>query len=245
VIVDVNVSLGRWPFRRLLGDDPAALVAHLRRHGVTQAWAASFDGLLHRDIGAVNARLAEDCRTHEAGFLVPFGTVNPALPDWQEDLRRCHEVHGMRGIRLHPNYHGYRLDEPVAADLLASAAQRGLLVQIALVMEDERTQHPLLRVPPVDPKPLTDLAARIPGLRLVVLNGNRLPKLPALRDIAMVEGIGGVRRLIDEAGLEQVLFGSHFPLFLFESAALKVKEAGLDAGQTAAIFEANARRLMR
>jgi len=34
VIVDTNVSLSRWPFRRLVGDEPAELVARLRKQNV-------------------------------------------------------------------------------------------------------------------------------------------------------------------------------------------------------------------
>lgn len=253
-LIDVNVNISRWPLRRVRWDDTSALVTMLRRQGLAQAWVGSFDGLLHKDLASVNARLADECRRHGRGILVPFGSINPKLPDWEEDLRRCAEVHGMPGIRLHPNYHGYKLDDPDFRRLAQMAAKRGLLVQLALVMEDERMMHPLLRVEPVDTAPLVDLVKQIPGLRLVLLNALRTLRAKPLLDliaagevyveIAMLEGVGGIANLLAQVPVHRVLFGSHAPLFYFEAALLKLKESPLTDQQRRALRIDNARRLL-
>src|SRR5947199_118617 len=62
-LIDVSVSLSRWPCRRLPLDDASKLGAKLHSLGVVQAWAGSFEALLHKDLGLANARLAEECRT--------------------------------------------------------------------------------------------------------------------------------------------------------------------------------------
>jgi predicted TIM-barrel fold metal-dependent hydrolase len=254
MIVDANVHLSRWPCRRLPGDETPELVARLRKRNVTQAWAASFDGILHRDIAAVNARLVSDCRAHGAGLLVPFGSINPKLPSWQEDVRRCAVDHRMPGIRLYPNYHGYELTDAAFAELLHIAAEREILVQLAVSMEDTRTQHPLLRVQAVDLSALPALVRNEPKLRLVLLNctpslrGRQLKLLAEAGevyfDIATVEGVEGLARLADQVTPDRILFGSYFPFFYFESAFLKVEESGLPESAKSKILEGNAGRLV-
>ena len=139
------------------------------------------------------------------------------------------------------------------AEVLKLAASRGIIVQLALCMEDERTQHPLMRVAPVDLTPFADLAQAEPKLKLVVLNcypqlipAQITPLIPIRNvyfELSMVERVGAVARLIETFTLERVLFGSHSPFFYFESAELKVQEAGLSDAQKKRVLEGNAKRL--
>ncbi len=254
MLIDTNVYLSRWPFRRLPLDEPKALVGKLRQHNVVQAWVGSFDGLLHKDIAGGNARLATECAEYGKKLLLPFGSINPMLPDWEEDLRRCHEEFKMPGVRLHPNYHGYTLSDPAFAKLLRMAAERNLLVQLAVVMEDRRVQHPLISVEPVDTAPLAKLIKETPGLRLQLLNslqalrGGPLLSILAAGNVAVemanLEGAGGISTLLSSVSREKLLFGSYSPFFNFESALLKMKESPLSAEQKSAISVENARRLL-
>jgi uncharacterized protein len=254
-LVDTNITLSHWPERRVPLDETRALVARLKSHGVTEAWAASLDALLHKDMASANARLAADCRNEGRGLLVPFGSVNPTLPAWEEDLCRCAEQHRMPGLRLYPNYHRYTLSDPKFAKVLDLAGERKLVVQLALSLEDERTQHPLMQVPHVDVTPLPGLLQSRPASRVVLLNWWRTVKSDQLArlaasgqvffDIATVEGVGGVANLLKLVPAERVVFGSFAPLFYFESALLKLQESPLSQARLAAIRAGNAQSCRR
>jgi predicted TIM-barrel fold metal-dependent hydrolase len=252
-LIDTNAWLGRWPFRHSPLEEPHAFADKLRTQGITEAWAGNLDALLHKDILAVNRRTADACKSISGGLLRPVGALNPRLPGWRGTLHECAHTHGMKIIRLHPNYHGYTLAEPLAVEVLRECVTAGMCVQIPLVMEDERTLHPLVQVPPVDPAPLADHLTQIPGLRVQLLNAFRtlrgLPiKTLAARgfsfEIATLEGIEGVANLLKEIPADKVCFGSHAPVFILESAKLKLTESRLSPAERAAISAQNARALL-
>jgi len=261
-IIDTNVHLFDWPFRKLKYARTDALVAKLRKHRITQAWAGTFEAVLNKQLEAINRRLADECRERSGGLLLPIGSVNPVWPDWEEDLRRCHEQYRMPGVRLYPAYHGYALDHPEFARLLSAAAKRGLLVQITLRLEDERVHHVALNIPAMNLSPLPDLLKKVPEAKVQLINsagpllGNNVSALvrntTVTFDIAATEGNGGVGRLIEGTNysyrgaipVERLLFGSHAPFFPCESALLKLFESPLSLEQLEKLMNANAKRLL-
>jgi uncharacterized protein len=260
-IIDTNVNLFDWPFRVLKYPDTKALVAKLKKHRIVEAWAGSFEALLSKDMNGVNARLAAECRQH-AGFLIPFGSVNLAWPDWEEDVRRCHEVHKMPGLRIYPGYQPFDLDHPGMASLVKMTAERGLILQVVFGMEDPRAHHPIINVGPVTFDPLLKLADGTPKAKIQLLHfsgaqqGNALSQFMAkpntFLDISRLEGNGAVGRMIGSIEglpsgrvlLDRIVFGSHVPYFPAETALLKLIESPLDASQLQAIMRGNARRLL-
>ncbi len=253
-LIDSHVYVFQWPFRRIPNAKPKELVDSLKKSGVTCAWAGSLEALLHRDIASVNARLYDECRKYGDGFLVPCGTVNPTLPDWTEDFRRCVENHKMRVVRLFPGYHGYTLDMPEVGRLLALAGEAGIGVQIVVEMEDARAQHPLFPVKPVDVTPLSRWLDDFLALRLMLLNCHRavpaqqLAKLVATGrvyvDLGMLEGMAGLERLTSVIPIERICFGSYAPVFYFASALLKLAESRLSGANLDAICYHNAEEFL-
>ncbi|MEX2232600.1 MAG: hypothetical protein WD824_10595 [Cyclobacteriaceae bacterium] len=262
-IIDTNVNVFEWPFRKLKYSDTKSLVGKLRLHRIRQAWAGSFEALFHKDVNGVNSRLTEECRKNGDGMMLPFGAVNVAWPGWEEDLRRCHEIYRMPGIRLYPGYQSFDLDHPEFPRLVQLATERGLIIQIVGDMEDSRTQHPIVHVRGVKIEPLIEIVKKNARAKVHLLywnhkvEGAQLDRLIAetnvLLDTSRIEGTGSVGRLIEgkpwygshkPVPVERILFGSHAPYFPVEANILKLFESPLNLQQMQAIMVDNASRLL-
>jgi len=261
-IIDTNLNLFDWPFRSLKYRNTNALVAKLKKHRVIEAWAGSFEALLSKDMSGVNQRLADECRTQGPGFLIPFGSVNLAWPDWEDDLRRCHEFHKMPGLRIYPGYQPFDLGHPAMESLVKMTAERGLILQVVFGMEDPRVHHPIINVGPVTFASLLEAMKSMPKAKVELLHfagssqGEDLSQFMTnpntVMDISRLEGNGAIGRMVGSiTGLpsarvpvERIVFGSHAPYFPIETAILKLIESPLDAQQLQAIMMGNARRLL-
>lgn len=262
-IIDTNVHLLEWPFRKLKYGDTSLLVEKLRKHRIKQAWAGSYESLFHKDIDGVNARLFEECKRHGAEMLLPFGTVNIAWPDWEEDLRRCHEKYKMPGIRIYPGYQTFDLDHPDFFKFMEMVSSRRLILQIVGDMEDVRVHHPIMQVRKVNILPLIENVKKIPPVKVQLLywnhqvEGKQFEKLITetniLLDTSRLESTGAIGRLIDgnswnglmkPVAIERILFGSHAPYFPVETNVLKLFESPLSLLQMQAIMSGNASRFL-
>ena len=262
--VDTHVTIGAFPFRTFKYNGTTAITRKLKAHHIGEAWTGSFESLFHKNIDAVNRSLVQECTAHGEGLLVPFGTVNPAFPDWEEDLRRCAEEYRMPGIRLYPGYHGYTLTDESFRQFIRQAIDRELVVQIAIGVVDPRMEHPLVETEAVDPLPLIDLLKRDESARIQLLfpfyhlRMDRLERMlretEVLFDISNLDATGSLRMAIDGDHLYfpdrkipagRLLMGSHMPWFPLENALFKFMESPLSPDEAGAILAGNAHRLMR
>ena len=253
-LIDTHVYIDHWPHACLPADGPTDLIATLRHNNVSHAWTGSFDGLFHKNIGAVNQRLSDFCAQQENDLLIPFGTVNPTLPDWEEDIRRCHEQFHMPGIRLHPNYHGYMLDDPRFARLLHVTAGRGVIVQLVACLDNALHKWLTPAAAQVDLKPLGQVISKLTNLRLVIAGGvsnvddeairNLLSSKQVYFDVVHLADGNSLTTFVDRASTKRIVFGSGTPLYSIEPARFKLQNAKISNERRSAIASRNAARLI-
>lgn len=59
--------------------------------------------------------------------LIPFGTIHPDFDDWKKELVRLQQA-GIRGIKFHPDYQQFYVDDPKMFPIYEMAAQLGLII---------------------------------------------------------------------------------------------------------------------
>lgn len=249
MIVDFCAYLGDWPTYELRYRDAKGLLKLMDRCAIDAACVSLAGGMFRYDAREANERLCQRVAGHR-DRLWPIGTVNPSVPTWREDVQDGIERQQLAGFRIHPTYQMYGLTAPPVLALAAmlSAAARPLFV--ALYVDEERFQHPAIRVPDVGLSEVGALIAQAPDTTLV-LNGLKtshaleLFQAGAVRDgvyldiDAMDQDYDGLRSLAQRYGKERLVYGSQMPFLYPEAALMVVEHSGLPDEDTEAILSHN------
>ena len=126
--IDCNAFLGAYPWRKVPGTSPDALVEALERTRIDVAWVTHLPSLFWRDPTAGNAWLYEAARKDKRFKAVP--TVHPGLAQWEQVLADAANA-GAPAVRCDPLYLGL---EPAGGEMRVLAAACGA-ARMPLVLE--------------------------------------------------------------------------------------------------------------
>jgi hypothetical protein len=249
--IDVNSFLGSYPFRRVPGTSPDALLRAMDRVAIDQAWVTHLPGIFWRDPAAGNPWLYETVQRHERLWPVP--AVHPAVAGWEAILTEAGDG-GAPAVRCDPTYYGL---DPVGSQMRAliqacSAAQLPLMLAVRL--EDARQRHPHDRAPELPPWAVRALVRSDPAVRLIITHADRAfveevhfgstPEESSrlLWDICWIWGPpeDHLETLLRTVGLERFVFGTGQPLRLPENSIAKLDLLDLTSAQRSAVESGNA-----
>ena len=249
---DLNVYLGRWPFRRLRHAGAEGVRQLMARTGTGQALAIPLQAVFYKDCLDGVREMVEDIGP-EGADLLRLGMVNPNFPGWERDLRYMVETLGCVGCGVVPNYHGYRVYDPCAEALFRTLGEMDLPALLFVRLWDERSHHWCMQVPPVAVEDLSYVLKTYPEVRVAVCNAN-LPSegvalAPILSDRAQTLLTTAYKSLklaqmVDCVGAEHIAYGSGMPFYYPESALLQVLDADIDDRARALILAQNARAFL-
>lgn len=160
---------------------------------------------------------------------IPFGTIHPYYDDWETQLNRL-KAQGIKGLKLHPDFQGFFLDDPKLLPII-EAAQKDFIMLL----------HIGDNLPPKDnpscPYKLAALAKNFPEARFVAAHMGGYKHWKDALDVLIGKNVyidtSSTLDYIDDATLkaimkkqphDKILFGSDYPLYSPDKEIIKLKK---------------------
>lgn len=209
-------------------------------------------GLFYKDCLSAVREMLDELEADSRPDMWPVAVLNPSFPGWQDDLAIVLDGWGCVALRLFPNYHGYRLTDPHATDLLKAVQDRGLPLVISVRVEDERLHYWLVKVQPVPCPDIAWVLRTFPDLKLVLcevrpdevdqLRGDIMNHPHASVDTSARMPQFYLEEMIGQLGSDRVVYGTAMPLKYPECALFQVRDAQLPGATKRKILSENACR---
>ena len=253
-MIDVNAFLGAYPWRKVPGTSPDALLQAMDRTRVQTAWVTHLPSLFWRDPTQGNAWLLETARK-ESRFR-PVPVVHPGLAQWEHVLADAVNA-GAPAVRCDPLYLGL---EPTGGEMRVLAAACGaarIPLLLAVRLEDGRQRHPNDRVPELPAAAIRALIRSDADVRLVVTHADRsfieevhFGSTPSEAgriwwDVSWIWGPpeDHLAILLETIGADRFVFGTGQPLRIPENSVAKLDLLDLSPDRRRAIESENVRRI--
>ena len=231
--IDVNAFLGAYPWARVPGTSPQALVAALDRAAIDEAWVTHLPGLFWRDPTEGNAWLYETCAAMPR--FKPIPAVHPGLAHWADVLNDAAQRRAP-AVRCDPMWYGLHPEGPELRVLAAACGAARLPLVLAVRLEDGRQRHPNDVTPELSAATVRALIRCDEQLRLVITHADRAfveevhfgsTAAEARRmwwDISWIWGPPEehLATVLGTIGCERFVFGTGQPLRLPETAVAKL-----------------------
>lgn len=186
----------------------------------------------------------------DPGRFIGFGTVHPGLSP-EENLRHL-RVSGVRGVKLHPTFQRYRLDDPALLAVLEALA--GEFPVIAHVGaggggDGSNATPAMVRAIIAAVPALTLIACHFGGYQMLGAAEDSLAGQPVLFDTSWPPSLAEldparIRALVGRHGAENVLYASDWPTASPRAEIAAIRALRLPDRDTELILGGNAQRLL-
>jgi predicted TIM-barrel fold metal-dependent hydrolase len=248
---DVNCFLGSYPYRRVPGTSPDAVLAAMDRAGIDEAWVSHLPGIFWRDPAAGNAWLLETTSRHKR--LKPVLAVHPELAGWEDVVLDAAEA-GAPAVRCDPTYYGIAPSGAAMRALVGACGRAGIPLILAVRLEDGRQRHPHDHAAELPAAAVRSLIRADAAARIIITHADRpfveevhfgsTPEEAARTwwDICWIWGPpeDHLEILLQTIGPDRFVFGTGQPLRIPENAVAKLDLLELAPEDRAAIEAGNA-----
>jgi predicted TIM-barrel fold metal-dependent hydrolase len=249
-LIDTNVSLGEWPFGTVGITSARRLREHLTASSIETALVSHLATVLNPEPDHGNQRLFKALRNEPT--LVPVPVINPVLADWRELLDQYLDCHGIKAIKVYPNFHRFRLASPAMDRLVEYTRNHQIRLLVNIRMVDERHQYFGLKIDGVTLKSLADFSRRHDDLKFLCLGLYRPEILELadrcgnfLTDFSFADWQFMLEEVLEKLTVDRVFFGSHSPIMITQSIADQLTRSPLTQARIRKIGHDNAKRFFK
>ncbi len=234
MILDFHNHIGR---KKGLDFSAEQLIERMDEGKIDRAVVFSFPESINNEYVAESVKRYPD-------RLIGFATVNPWAEDAEKQLEYCLTELGLRGLKLHPQRHGFSFDNHMILDPLFQIAEAHGVPVIGYGAANVLSS----------PNMFEEMAKTFPNVDLVMAHSGQMYEAKAAISAAARNDnlyletstvfAVNIKKQLSDAGYQKILLGTDMPYGDYDLELLKIRGETSDPAALAAILYGNAERLL-